>query len=132
MTARSLKQFPVHLGREGVMTSEPEFGRDMNWYMDYAVRRAADGAEGRLVCVLDFSESWQSWERHPAGGELVYCISGTMTLHQEMADGSIVTTRLEPGQYAVNPPGVWHTADIEGAAQALFITAGMGTENRPR
>jgi hypothetical protein len=27
---------------------------------------------------------------------------------------------------------VWHTADVVGTATALFITAGMGTQNRPR
>jgi len=27
---------------------------------------------------------------------------------------------------------VWHTADPAGQATVLFITAGMGTENRPR
>ncbi len=32
----------------------------------------------------------------------------------------------------INPPGVWHTADIADHAQGLFITAGMGTQNRPR
>ena len=131
MTAKTLEQFPVHLGLGGAMTSEPEFGRDMSWYMDYGVRHEADGADGRLVSMYAFTENWQGWERHPAGGELVYCISGAMTLHQEMADG-IVTTRLEAGQYAINPPGIWHTADIEGEAKALFITAGVGTENRPR
>jgi mannose-6-phosphate isomerase-like protein (cupin superfamily) len=132
MGTTNLEQFPVHLGRNGSMMREPEFGRDMNWYMDYGARHEADGAEGRLVCVLHFTESWTSWERHPAGGELVYCLAGAMTLHQEMADGSIVTTVLGPGDYAINPPGVWHTADIAGEARALFITAGLGTENRPR
>ncbi len=132
MTARRLQDHPVHLGRAGAMTSEPPFGRDMSWYADYAARHEADGAEGRLVCELVFTEDWQGWERHPAGGELVFCLSGRMTLHQEMPDGTIVTTRLDAGQYAINPPGVWHTADIEGEARALFITAGLGTENRPR
>lgn len=37
-----------------------------------------------------------------------------------------------PGEYAINPPGVWHTADVEGEATALFITAGLGTEARAR
>ena len=132
MTGKTLDRFPVHLGRGGTMMSEPEFGHDMQWYMDYGARHDGDGADGRLVSMFTFTEDWQSWERHPAGGEMVYCISGDMTLHQEMADGSIVTTRLEPGQYAINPPGVWHTADIRGEARALFITAGVGTENRPR
>jgi mannose-6-phosphate isomerase-like protein (cupin superfamily) len=132
MSAKVLGQFPVHLGRGGAMTAEPEFGGAMDWYMAYGTRHAEDGAEGRLVSEYVFTGDWPSWERHPAGGELVYCLSGAMTLHQEMPDGSIVTTTLVPGQYAINPPGVWHTADVAGEARALFITAGAGTENRPR
>jgi quercetin dioxygenase-like cupin family protein len=55
-----------------------------------------------------------------------------MTLHQEMADGSTATVTLRPGEYAINPPGAWHTADIAGSATAVFITAGLGTQHRPR
>jgi quercetin dioxygenase-like cupin family protein len=69
---------------------------------------------------------------HPAGDEAVICLEGAMTLHQEMGDGSTATVTLGPGEYAVNPPGCWHTADIDGPATALFITAGEGTEHRPR
>ena len=36
------------------------------------------------------------------------------------------------GEYAINPPGTWHTADVEASATALFITAGEGTDHRPR
>jgi quercetin dioxygenase-like cupin family protein len=39
---------------------------------------------------------------------------------------------LQPGEYAINPPGAWHTADVDGRATALFVTAGMGTQHRPR
>jgi hypothetical protein len=132
MGGKSLETFPIHLGLGGTMVTEPEFGRDMSWYMDYAQRHAPDGAEGRLVCVLPFTEDWKGWERHPAGGELVYCLSGHMILHQEMADGAVITTELRAGDYAINPPGIWHTADIPEPSRALFITAGAGTENRPR
>jgi quercetin dioxygenase-like cupin family protein len=69
---------------------------------------------------------------HPRGSEVVLCTAGAMTLLQEQADGSIARVMLRAGQYAINAPGVWHTADIEGAATALFITAGLGTQNRPR
>jgi quercetin dioxygenase-like cupin family protein len=62
----------------------------------------------------------------------VLCTSGSITLHQEHPDGSTATVTLEPGQYVINPPGVWHTADIEDKATAVFITAGAGTEIRPR
>jgi hypothetical protein len=52
-------------------------------------------------------------------------------LHQEI-DGEVRTVTLEPNQAVVNPPGVWHTADVDAPATALFITAGVGTEIRPR
>jgi mannose-6-phosphate isomerase-like protein (cupin superfamily) len=104
----------------------------MAWYADYSARTAADGAEGRLVTMSRFTERWNSWEMHPAGDEVVVCLSGQMTLHQEMADGSTATVTIGPGDYVINPPGTWHTADIDGEASALFITAGMGTQHRPR
>lgn len=36
------------------------------------------------------------------------------------------------GEYAINAPGVWHTADVETEVTCVFITAGLGTEHRPR
>ncbi len=104
----------------------------MAWYESYVTRTAADGAEGRLVSLFRITESWDSWEMHPAGEELVLCIAGEMTLIQEFADEKTRQLVLGPGDYAVNPTGVWHTADIGGEASALFITAGMGTQHRPR
>jgi hypothetical protein len=62
---------------------------------------------------------------------LVLCIEGVITLHQEM-DGHVGTVVLEQGEGTINPPRVWHTADVDGPAVALFVTAGTGTEVRPR
>jgi quercetin dioxygenase-like cupin family protein len=69
---------------------------------------------------------------HPKGSEVVLCVAGSMTLHQERSDGSHNAVTLNPGEYAINGPGTWHTADVEGEATAVFITAGMGTEHRSR
>ncbi|MGN3974807.1 cupin domain-containing protein [Tsuneonella sp. SYSU-LHT278] len=79
-----------------------------------------------------FTASWNSWEVHPHGEEVVLCLEGAMTLHQEHADGSTDTVTISAGEYAINPPGTWHTADVEQTTKALFITAGVGTEHRPR
>ena len=132
MAALRLDRHPLHLGLGARAVPQPAFTGAMEWYGDYVARHASDGAEGRLVTVHSFSESWDSWEMHPAGDEVVCCLSGAMTLHQELADGSTATVTLGPGEYAVNPPGAWHTADVQGEATALFITAGLGTEHRPR
>ena len=121
----------LHLGLGATAVPQPVF-TGMEWYAAYSERTAADGAEGRLVSLSTFSQSWDSWEMHPHGDEVVVCTDGAMTLHQEVADGTTVTVALAAGEYAINPPGVWHTADIEGTATALFITAGLGTEGRPR
>jgi len=69
---------------------------------------------------------------HPVGDEAVLCLSGTMTLHQQHADGTTASVTMGPNEYAMNPPGTWYTVDVAGEATALFITAGMGTETRPR
>jgi len=135
MTARNLETHPIHLGLGATAVAQPAFPRDeraMAWYMDYAGRHAADGSEGRLVSQFTFTEDWAGWEMHPAGDEVVVCLAGQMTLTQEFPDGRVEQVVLNPGDYAINPPGVWHTADVAGMAQGLFITAGAGTQNRPR
>jgi mannose-6-phosphate isomerase-like protein (cupin superfamily) len=122
---------PLHLGLGASALVEPPF-TGMEWYADYAARHAADGIEGRLVSLYTFTESWDVWECHPVGAEVVVCTAGAITLHQEHSDGRVAELALGPGQCAINPPGVWHTADVAGAATVLFITAGQGTLHRPR
>ena len=131
MSSMNIAERPIHLGLGATAEVEPAF-TGMEWYAGYAQRHSSDGAEGRLVSVYTFNASWDMWEMHPHGSEVVLCIAGDMTLHQECADGSRHTVNLAPGEYAINEPGTWHTADVEGTATALFITAGMGTEHRPR
>ena len=130
VTAHRLSDRPIHLGLGAAASVEPEFS-GMEWYADYEARHASDGAEGRLVSQHRFTEDWDMWEMHPVGAEVVICTSGAMTLIQEV-DGEEVCTALSSGEYAINQPGTWHTADVGGEAEAVFITAGKGTEHRPR
>ena len=132
MAKHNMLQNPVHLGLGATAEVEPDFTGDMSWYMSYGQRHGADGAEGRLVNLIRFTESWSDWEVHPNGAEVVLCVAGSMTLLQELADGSERSVTIGPGEYVVNPPGVWHTADVDAEATAVFITAGVGTEIRPR
>ena len=122
---------PLHLGRGATAVAEPPI-TGMEWYAAYEARHAADGDEGRLVSIFTFTAPWTSWEMHPAGDEVVLCLSGRLTLHQEHADGTTAEVTIGPNEYAINPPGTWHTADVDDEATALFITAGRGTEVRER
>lgn len=124
----------VHLGLGASTIPLPTHTGEMEWYQQYGEAHGSDGNEGRLVSVHTFTESWDTWEMHPAGTELVLCLSGEVTLIQELTDGTVRSVSLGPQQAVVNDPGVWHTADVvEGQKPTvLFITAGAGTEIRPR
>jgi len=126
-----LPELPVHLGLGATVLRQERFTGDMEWYERYGERTASDGAEGRLVSMHTFTEPWTSWEMHPQGEELVVCTAGEMVLHQEV-DGAVTPVTLRAGEAVINPRGVWHTADIDGEATAVFVTAGAGTEVRPR
>jgi quercetin dioxygenase-like cupin family protein len=121
----------VHLGLGSRATPIADFVWTPEFLNRYAAEHGSDGAEGRLVMIGGGDSSWTTWERHPAGEELVVVISGRLTLVQDV-DGVERRIELTEGQAAVNPRNVWHTADINEACRALFITPGQGTEHRPR
>jgi uncharacterized cupin superfamily protein len=127
---KSLFKNPAHLGLGASVVSEPAFS-GMEWYAAYGARHASDGTEGRLVSMYTFDASWDSWEMHPNGHELVLCTQGEITLVQEL-DGKHVRTTLRAGEYAINEPGVWHTADVAAPVTTVFITAGVGTQHKQR
>ena len=122
----------VHLGLEGGPTATPlpDFTFTPECLAAYTGRFARDGTDGRLVCVLEQDRTWDSWERHPAGEEVVYLISGRVDLVQER-DGTEHVIELHAGEATVNPPNTWHTARVHEPGWALFITPGAGTEVRP-
>jgi mannose-6-phosphate isomerase-like protein (cupin superfamily) len=120
----------VHLGRGSTATQLPGFTFSPDCLRDYGARFASDGDEGRLVCIVAQDRTWDTWERHPAGEELVVMLSGCIELVQEV-DGRERVVVLSPGQAVVNPAGVWHTARVREPGQALFVTPGRGTGHRP-
>mmetsp|Transcript_9246 Transcript_9246/g.30052 ORF Transcript_9246/g.30052 Transcript_9246/m.30052 type:complete len:140 (+) Transcript_9246:105-524(+) len=126
----SLDGRPVHLGLGARAEVQPAFTGSMEWYKDYSMRTASDGREGRLVALYSFTEPWTVWEMHPKGDEVVLCTAGRVTLIQEVEEGERAI-ELDAGEYAINPAGVWHTADTDGAT-CVFITAGEGTEHKDR
>ncbi len=132
MATTDITRNPVHLGLGATAEIEPLFTGSPDWYAAYGARHPDDGLEGRLVSMFTFDSSWDSWEVHPNGSEVVLCTAGEITLIQEKPDGTTASVTLHPGEYAINEPGTWHTADVVKTATAVFITAGAGTQVRPR
>lgn len=125
--ARRIGETFVHLADDGDATPLPVGD---GFFQDLVSGRL--GVEGgRLVSCFRFEEDWDSWERHPAGDELVLLLAGHVTFVLDLPGGRREVALAEPGAYALVPRGVWHTARAEGPSSVVFVTAGEGTEHRP-
>lgn len=121
----------IHLSPGAKAVGLRQFTWDEEYLTGYEQRFAPDGDDGRLVAMFHQTEAWSSWERHPAGEEVVLLVSGRADLIQ-LIDDQEHRIELRPGQAVVNPVGVWHTADVHEPGDILTITPGRGTEHRPR
>ena len=121
----------AHLGLGSTVTPLPGFEWSPDYLERYQRETESDGEEGRLVTLSASEKTWTTWERHPAGDELVLQLFGSATLIQEI-DGRDHAIELRAGLAAINPRGVWHTVDVREPGQVVFITPGRGTEHRPR
>ena len=127
-TARQILGTYLHV-REGGKTDEipaPE-----TFWEELAAGKHPQLEEGRLMSAFSFSEAWPTWERHPAGEELVMLLSGAATLVLEEHGEEVSMPLSEPGAYVLVPRNVWHTARTDVPATMLFLTPGAGTEHRP-
>ena len=87
--------------------------------------------QGRLMSAFTFSAPWPTWERHPAGEELVMLLSGDATVVLEESGQERSLRLAEPGAFVLVPKNVWHTARTAVPTTLLFLTPGAGTEHRP-
>jgi quercetin dioxygenase-like cupin family protein len=119
----------VHLGLGARSIPLPDFEWSEDYLTRYEAEHGSDGVDGRLVCISPQTRSWDSWERHPAGEELVVLLSGRVDLVQDV-DGVEQVIPMAAGQAVINPAGRWHRTVVHEPGQALFITPGRGTEHR--
>jgi mannose-6-phosphate isomerase-like protein (cupin superfamily) len=70
-------------------------------------------------------------EVHPDGDELLYLISGAVTVTLELGDGDL-RVDLGAGDAVVVPKGVWHKITMREPGQLIHITPGPNGDARPR
>lgn len=81
----------------------------------------AEFRNGRVLGVFEYGSTWDYWERHPVGVEVVHTLQGSVRFH--LHDGHYGTAvRLVAGQSLLVPEGVWHRAEVVTSAQLLFVT----------
>ena len=69
-------------------------------------------------------------EVHPDGDELLYLISGAVTVTLELAGGDVLVD-LGAGDAVVVPKGVWHKITMREPGQLIHITPGPNGDHRP-
>lgn len=104
-----------------------EMGPEFYEHLD----RDFDGFRGcTLITEYTFTADWPTWERHPMGDEMLYLVSGAITLLIRASEGEQTVELDTPGNVVIVPKGCWHTGKVRASARVLFITPGEGTENR--
>lgn len=77
--AIDLSTTPLHLGLGSRARPIDGFAFDPTVLQAYGDAVAEDGIEGRMVVLIDEEGPGDHWERHPAGDEVIVCVSGTVT-----------------------------------------------------
>jgi mannose-6-phosphate isomerase-like protein (cupin superfamily) len=70
-------------------------------------------------------------EMHPDGDELLYLVSGAVTVTLELPGGH-TQVDLGAGDAVVVPQGVWHNIATREPGQLIHITPGPNGDARPR
>ena len=90
------------------------------------------GFKGRLlVATFEFDCDWSTWERHPAGDEIVCLMSGRATIVLDRDGTHEIVELEEPGAFVIVPKDTWHLARTSVPTRMLFVTPGEGTQNKP-
>jgi mannose-6-phosphate isomerase-like protein (cupin superfamily) len=97
---------------------------------DVGIQRLMNATHGRLLSMIPMDTTWTNWEMHPAGDEILFLVSGELTLVLEEG-GEERCVELTAGKLAIVPRGVWHTARISEPCRLLALTDGLGTQHRP-
>ena len=102
-----------------------------SFWSDLATGKLAQLDQGRLMSAFTFDAAWSTWERHPAGEELVMLLAGSAVVLLEADDGERSVELRVPGDFVLVPANTWHTAKTDVETTMLFLTPGAGTEHRP-
>jgi mannose-6-phosphate isomerase-like protein (cupin superfamily) len=97
---------------------------------DAGIQRLMNATHGRLLSMIPMDTTWTNWEMHPAGDEILFLVSGKLSLVLEES-GEERIVELTAGKLAIVPRGVWHTARISEPCTLLALTDGHDTQHRP-
>ena len=129
--AIDISSTPIHLGDADTAIVLRDFTFDGESFMSYVDEHTSDNAPGRLMMIETSPADWSTWECHPQGAEIVHVLEGSGTFYQQVQEEEVAIP-FQPGATLINPPGVWHTADVTEPMRAIYITPCPDTDHKPR
>ena len=69
-------------------------------------------------------------EVHPDGDELLFMVSGAITVRLELPEGER-TVEVAAGEALVVPKGIWHLVTLREPGRLVHITPGPNGDHRP-
>jgi mannose-6-phosphate isomerase-like protein (cupin superfamily) len=95
-------------------------------------RRPPNRIDGLTIGAPELtSDAPHGGEMHPDGDEVLYLVSGAVTVSLELPDGE-QTVDLGAGDALVIPQGTWHNIHLREPGQLIHITPGPNGEYRPK
>jgi len=86
--------------------------------------------DGMTVGIVTLTEDApHDGEMHPDGDEILYVISGKVSVVFESNPEEVVV--LNPSQTCIVPKGEWHKVSVLERTQLLHITPGPNGDHRP-
>jgi len=93
--------------------------------------RGPQRIDGLTIGAPDLtSDPPHNGEIHPDGDELLYMVSGAVSVRLELPDGD-ETVELRAGDAIVIPKGIWHLVTLREPGRLVHITPGPNGEARP-
>ena len=76
-----------------------------------------------------YSSDWTEWVMHPACDELIYLLSGSMSILLDYGKHRSVVS-LHSNDVTTIPRGVWHTVKIQTPCEVLEISRNLDTKRK--
>lgn len=83
---------------------------------------ALDRVMGIVDTTDDASVHAEFWERHPTGDEVLCVLTGRLRATVSLADQSVISVDIAPGQAFIVPRARWHRLQVVEPGRLLFCT----------
>ena len=108
-----------------------QIGRDLSIAITESKPGPPERIDGLTVGIVTMeSDAPHGGEVHPDGDEILYVISGAISVTSDSNPGEVL--QLGPGDACIVEKGEWHKVQVLEKVRLLHVTPGPGGDHRPQ